>query len=165
MRQKPPSRWLVCCSASRIRKEKNKVGKRRLARELALKCLHQWDQQGTNSDPAETESLIADLSPDDDSQQYARQILTCYWQHSSEIDEAISNVATNWRLDRMAVVDRNLLRLAVTELRHFPDVPPKVVLDEAIEIAKEYSTENSPTFINGILDRMLPEKETPDGLR
>lgn len=132
---------------------------------MALKCLHQWDQQGADAGRDEAEALMSTLSGDQDIQDYARQLLAAFWEHALPIDEAIGAVATNWRLDRMAVVDRNLLRLAVTELQHFPDVPPKVVLDEAIELAKEYSTENSPTFINGILDRMLHEEETPDGLR
>jgi len=132
---------------------------------MVLKCLHQWDQQGAAAGRDETEALMSTLSGDPEIQDYARQLLAAFWQHAPAIDESISLVAANWRLDRMAVVDRNLLRLAVTELQHFPDVPPKVVLDEAIEIAKEYSTENSPNFINGILDRILHEEETPDGLR
>ncbi len=76
---------------------------------------------------------------------------------------AIEGVSANWRLDRMAKVDRNVLRLAVFELQHRPDVPVKVVLNEAIELGKKYGSESSGAFINGLLDRVA--QELPPGRR
>jgi N utilization substance protein B len=78
-------------------------------------------------------------------------------EHQSEIDALIGKASRNWRLERMARVDRNLLRLAVYELKYCSDVPAKVAINEAIEIAKRYGTAESPAFVNGILDRCLEE--------
>ncbi|MFT5430157.1 MAG: N utilization substance protein B, partial [Myxococcota bacterium] len=70
------------------------------------------------------------------------------------IDKLITKASTNWKLERMALVDRNILRIATLELKHLTDIPPKVTLNEAIEIAKRYGTEDSGSFINGILDKI-----------
>ena len=136
---------------------------RREARELALQCLHQWDQQGPDTGRDAAEDVIQQLTQDRDVREYCRRLLESYWEHAIPIDEIISERAANWRLDRMAVIDRNVLRLAVTELYYFEEVPPKVVLDEAIEIAKRFSTERSGSFVNGILDRILTEREGSNG--
>ena len=137
--------------------------KRRSARELALQCLHQWDQQGPDTGREGAIEVMNRLATDREVAEYCHELLETYWEHAIEIDEAISARAENWRLDRMAVVDRNVLRLAVTELEHFPAVPPRVVLDEAIEIVKRFSTERSGSFVNGILDRFLSEREESHG--
>ncbi len=139
------------------------MSKRRAARELALQCLHQWDQQGPDTGREAAEDVIERLSQDGEVQKYCRRLLETYWEHAIPVDEMIAARAENWRLDRMAVIDRNVLRLAVTELYYFQDVPPKVVLDEAIEIAKRFSTERSGSFVNGILDRILSEREESHG--
>lgn len=75
-------------------------------------------------------------------------------EHIDAIDKIINNAAEHWSMDRMAVVDRNILRAAAYELFYRPDIPPSVSINEAIEIAKKYSTEESASFINGILDRI-----------
>ena len=75
-------------------------------------------------------------------------------EHRRQIDDAIEGVSSNWRLDRMARVDRNVLRLAAYELLHRPDVPVKVAINEAIELGKKYGSESSGAFINGVLDRI-----------
>ena len=74
--------------------------------------------------------------------------------HLTEIDEAIASVVQNFRMERLIAVDRNILRCAVYELLHMPDVPPPVVMDEAIEISKKFGTEESGKFVNGILDKI-----------
>jgi len=79
------------------------------------------------------------------------------FRHLDEIDSIINDISRNWKLDRMAVVDRNIIRCAVFELLHLSDIPPIVTINEAIEIAKRYGTEDSPGFINGILDRVADE--------
>ncbi len=139
----------------------NPVGVRREARELALQCLHQWDQR-----PEEGRDLagplISDRAKSPEQAEYCHQVLKAFWEHSVVIDECIATAAANWSVDRMAVVDRNILRLAVTELKFLREIPPKVALDEAIELAKKYSTEKSGAFVNGILDKI--RKEPPHGV-
>lgn len=75
--------------------------------------------------------------------------------HQEKIDEAIKQVAENWRLDRMAAIDRNILRLGAFEILHRDDIPAKIAINEAIELAKRYSTAQSSRFVNGILDKLL----------
>ena len=86
--------------------------------------------------------------------EFARTLVRGVAARRKEIDALITEASENWRLDRMPVVDRNVLRMAVQELIATPDVPPGVVLNEAIELAKEFGTEASPAFVNGVLDRV-----------
>lgn len=88
---------------------------------------------------------------------YAESLVHGVRRDLEAIDELITRSSRNWRLLRMAWVDRNLLRLAAYELRSCPDVPPKVVVNEAIELAKRYGTSDSSSFINGVLDRLMTE--------
>ena len=76
-------------------------------------------------------------------------------EHRDELDGVIRGVAQNWEIARMAVIDRNVLRMAAYELLHCPDIPPKVAINEAIELGKRFSTQNSGAFINGILDKIM----------
>ncbi len=92
--------------------------------------------------------------------QLARGVLT----HKDEIDDVINGASDNWRLSRMAIVDRNILRLSVYEILYIDDIPPSVTINEAIEIAKRYGSADSPSFINGILDNISTvNKETREG--
>ncbi len=120
--------------------------RRRRARELILKKLFQKDFVGTINGGSES------------SDPYVREVLMGILSHQEEIDHKIEERAQGWRLERLHSVDRNLLRLAVYELLYRQDVPPEVVIDEAVELAKKYGTERSPAFINGILDRVLKER-------
>ena len=92
-----------------------------------------------------------------ETQRFARELVDGVLEHRSEIDERIKSVAENWDLARMAVVDRNVLRLGVYELVHRRDIPPKVTINEAIDLAKRYGTAESGTFVNGILDRIMSQ--------
>lgn len=141
------------------------AGTRRKARELALQCLHQWDQQNHDASLENAEEVMESLDADPDSRPHARTILEAYWARPTEIDEWIDASADNWRISRMAVIDRNVLRIAATELRWIDEIPPKVAIDEAIEIVRRFSTEKSATFVNGILDRLLKDTEKKDGPR
>lgn len=118
--------------------------RRRRARELILKMLFRKDFVGALEE--------------DPSDPYARQLLQGILAHQNEIDALIEERAEGWRLERLHSVDRNLLRIAIYELLYRKDVPAEVVIDEAVELAKKYSTEKSPAFINGILDRILKEQ-------
>jgi transcription antitermination protein NusB len=123
---------------------------RRKSRELALQCLYQIDQSGNR------ECAIDDLKVHFDvnvkAASYAQELVSGIQVHLSEVDGMIEKYAKNWRLNRMAVIDRNLLRIATYEFLYKNDIPGSVIIDEAIEIAKRYSSDDAVSFINGILD-------------
>ncbi len=123
---------------------------RRAARERIVKLLFERDFR-----PSSWEELLAEHPTDDP---YVLEILRGLESKRSEIDRLIAEKAEGWRLERLHSVDRNILRLAVYELCYREDVPPEVVIDEAVELAKKYSGEHSPVFINGILDRIWKER-------
>jgi len=131
--------------------------KRRKSRELALQVLYHWDVTG--QDAAKTLSQLQEhFSPGPGKDEFAERIVLGVLNHREEIDQLIEKVSENWRLDRMTVIDRNLLRLATFELRFCDDIPPKVALNEAIDLGKRFGSEESGSFINGVLDRI--QKET-----
>jgi len=130
------------------------VGKRRKARELALEALYQIEITQDNC-----ESVLEDVfsrSPENDEvQEFTRRLVLTAVQHQEEIDSLIAKTAENWDFSRISSVDRNVLRCAVGELLYFSsEIPPKVAINEAIEIAKKYSTADSGRFVNGILDKI-----------
>ena len=126
--------------------------KRSLSRELALKLLYQQDLRGQFS--LEDLDALAEAHVLSETEAFARELAEGCLSCREQIDRIIEQTAENWRLDRMSIVDRNILRLATYELLWRPDTPPKVAINEAIELAKKYSTENSATFVNGVLDRI-----------
>ena len=128
--------------------------KRTQSREVALKFLYLWDIRGDEV-LAEMEDYLTQESSDEEVVSYARELASGVVEHRREVDERISAAAHNWELRRLAVVDRNILRIAVFELLKKSDVPPRAALNEAIEIGKKYSTANSGAFINGVLDKIL----------
>jgi N utilization substance protein B len=133
------------------------MGRRRKARELALQFLYQLDQSG-ESDPTPHETEFWARHPVDESARvFASAMVRGAMANREQIDRTIGECAEHWELDRMAVVDRNILRLAVYELGWRSEVPPKVAINEAIEIAKKFGTQESSRFINGILDRVHRE--------
>ena len=131
-------------------------GVRRRARTYALQVLYALDQSG-DDDPA---AAVAEYAPlfelelDEVSREFAAGLVTTTRERLCAIDDAIQSASRNWRLDRMSRVDRNILRLATCELGHRPDVPVKVVINEAVELAKRFGTADSAAFVNGILDRI-----------
>ena len=142
------------------------VGKRRQAREMALQMLYQSELAGANpalvlrefdlhAFRAETADAGATLRASEMALDYARALVEGSIADQAAIDELIAAQAENWRLERMPVVDRNVLRLAVYELRHEQEVPAVVVIDEAIELAKKFGSEQSGRFVNGVLDALL----------
>lgn len=139
------------------------MGERRQARELALQCLYQWDRQGPDDGRDLAIPTIHQRASTPEVAEYAQTLLDTFWDHSVAIDERIAAAAEHWSVHRMAVVDRSILRLAIAELCHIPTVPPRVTIDEAIELAKKYSTERSGSFVNGILDRIMSEREESNG--
>jgi transcription antitermination protein NusB len=93
----------------------------------------------------------------DDATELASELVRGCAAHSQAIDDRIREASKHWRLERMARVDRNIIRLAIYELTERPDVPRKVTLNEAVELAKRYGDENSPAFVNGLLDRIASD--------
>jgi len=139
------------------------MGTRRKSRELALQMLFQHDLSG-NSPEAIIGSFDELARVRGSARQFAERLFRGTLDHVDEIDDLIRQQADNWRLSRMAVVDRNILRMSLFELRFLKETPPLVIVDEAIEIAKRFGNERSSQFVNGILDGILkrynPEETT-----
>jgi transcription antitermination protein NusB len=133
------------------------AGAKRKSRELALQVLFSWDALG-DMDLAMANQIVQDGSEEPGVRQRALEMASATWQERDRIDRWLNRLAPQWPTHRQPGVDRNLLRLAVWELTNV-DTPPKVVLDEAIELAKAYSTEQSPSFVNGVLDAVLAEHQ------
>lgn len=132
------------------------------ARKRALDVLFAADVRGeTPEQSLEAEALRAAARPERSSSwPYAREIVQGFIDHADEIDGLISASSTGWPLDRMPVVDRCILRIAVWESRYNPEVPLGVAIDEAVELAKELSTDDSPKFVNGLLTAIAKQGET-----
>jgi len=120
-----------------------------------MRTLFVWDSHG-EPDRETIDQAGEDLGADDDVRSYARHMAEGTWETRASIDNWIDRLAPQWPVRRQPGVDRNLLRLAVWELTNTA-TPPKVVIDEAIELAKQYSTENSGSFVNGVLDTLVRE--------
>jgi len=130
------------------------MGARRKARELALQMLYQHDLSGNPPDTiVDTFEELQKANPN--TREFASRIFHGTVTHLAKIDEMITAQADNWRLSRMAVVDRNIIRMSIYEFLHEEDTPKLVIIDEAIEIAKKFGTLKSSQFINGILDGIL----------
>jgi N utilization substance protein B len=131
------------------------MGSRRKAREAACQILYQMDITGDWDERRITPYWqLLDDQPERDSRKYAESIVTGVLDDRSSLDAIVSETAKNWALDRMGAIDRNILRAATWELRGEPQLPAGVVIDEWVEIAKKYGGEQSPSFINGILDQI-----------
>lgn len=128
---------------------------RRILREKALQVLYAYELNGEGLTLL-TDGILSDLSSQTDID-FAKQLINKTVADAGILDEKIQEKVANWEMDRIALIDRILLRIGITELLHFPDIPPKVTINEIIEIAKDYSTSNSNKFINGILDAILSD--------
>jgi N utilization substance protein B len=129
--------------------------RRSRGREVALQVLYQLEQN-TGMPPEDVRRFLARrLLGDKPLCEFTEGLIAGIKEHQPRLDELISQVAENWRLDRMAAIDRNILRLGAYEMLLRPEVPPKVAINEALELAKRYSTAQSSRFVNGILDRLL----------
>jgi transcription antitermination protein NusB len=129
-----------------------KPTQRRRARELVLKTLYaaeaEVDEPGHLFD-----SITEGESLSERQKEFARALFLSTWEHRGWADQQISDLAENWRLERIAIIDLMILRMALIEMERFPDIPIGVVINEAIELAKSFSTAESASFVNGILDR------------
>ena len=138
------------------------MGKRRLSREFVIQFLYLTEM---NKGEIQNQlQLFWESHPAaEDVQLFTEVILKDVFDHKEQIDVRLEKYSDNWTLSRMTVIDRNLLRMAASEILYSKTVPPKVAIDEAVEIAKRFGGEDSAHFINGILDRVLKEmnSDTP----
>lgn len=129
------------------------MGARRSGREAALQMLFQLEASGERA-PRVIELFWRSFEADPEGRPYADEIVSGLESRLGEVDKLITAASNNWRIERMSRVDRNLLRMSTWELLAKKDVPRAVVIDEAVELAKSYGTEDSSGFVNGILDRI-----------
>lgn len=125
----------------------------RQARILAMQALSQWEAQREENSECLTE-LFASRHASSKAGKLAGDWVRSFWSERDSIDRRLQSASSRWALERMATVDRNVMRVAVIELTHC-STPPAVILDEAIEIAREYGGTESPRFVNGVLDQVL----------
>jgi N utilization substance protein B len=135
------------------------VDKRTRARELAVQGLYQLEVQG--SDVLES---LAEFFMENDSHPAVYKLASEWtkgtWENLAVCDELIANSTIKWQLSRLSMVDKSILRLAVYQLKFCPDIPPRAVINEAIELAKKFGTDKSPAFVNGVLDAVLKKIKT-----
>ncbi len=133
------------------------MGMRRKAREFALRAVFENDFNNA-AFAAVIDRVQHESQPEPEVLQFLTQLLDAYENKKSDINELIEKHSNNWKLFRMASVDRNILRLGVTEILTFDDIPKSVSINEYLEIAKKYGTEESSSFVNGILDKIEKNK-------
>ena len=135
------------------------MDKRTRARELTMQALYQLDVQG----PKVFDFLgqfFTESEADPAVRKQASDWTRGTWDHIKQCDERITASTIKWQFKRLSPVDKGILRLSVYQLKFCPDIPPKVVINEAIELAKKYSTDKSPAFVNGVLDAVLKKLKT-----
>ena len=145
---------------------RNNMASRHLSRSIAMQSLYEWDFSGKKADDLKgiVEKNIQEFGPGLENQTFVWQLITGVVQHINEINKIIEKAAPEWPLDQITIVDRNVLRIGLYELLYGnkEEVPPKVAINEAIELAKNFGGESSGKFINGVLGTVFKEinKET-----
>ena len=132
------------------------MGRRKKSREFALQVLYQLNITKQDVVTALTQFEEHFLSPEE-ADEFLRRLVQGVLEHCPELDRLIEQYSENWRLDRINLIDRNILRMALFELLYCEDIPPKVTINEAIDLGKRFGSEDSGSFINGILDRIQNE--------
>lgn len=132
--------------------------KRRRAREYALQLLFQLDVTRGKLTDKLMKDFWKDTKEDNDIKEFANSLIRGTTENIAEIDKIIKKSAEHWSIGRMAIIDRNIIRCAAYELLYRADIPPSVTINEALEISKKYSSEDSASFINGILDKIQKSK-------
>lgn len=147
--------------------------KRRMAREMAIHCLYQLEMNGVTPDEAlkmvveEANEVESEIGMEGKHAVAMRdqvlQWVTSAWEQREQLDQYLSGYLKGWQVDRLSRVDRQILRFAAYELIHREDVPPKVVVNEAVILAKHFGTDESGKFVNGVLGQMLRDREAEQG--
>lgn len=133
------------------------MGKRRQSRELAVQFLYQINITGNDNWQKSLDGFWNEQCVEADVKEFSNRIINKVIEQKKEIDKLIVSYTTNWDISRIAVVDRNVLRVAISELLYMDDIPPIVSINEAVDIAKKYGTSESGKFVNGILDKIRME--------
>lgn len=131
---------------------------RRLARECALEVLYRLDLVGDEPEQTIAEILLR-KNPPEEAETYLRRLVDAALANQQETDTALRKHLKRWRLERLTVLDRAILRLAAAEILYFDDIPPKVSINEAVEVAKKYGDDEAGKFVNGVLDSVFRESE------
>lgn len=147
--------------------------KRRMAREMAIHCLYQLEMNGVT--PEQALKMVVEEANEEESEigmegkhavamhDQVLQWVTSAWEQREQLDQYLSGYLKGWQVDRLSRVDRQILRFAAYELLHREDVPPKVVVNEAVILAKHFGTDESGKFVNGVLGQMLRDREAEQG--
>lgn len=140
-------------------KRKNNMSSRHLARSIAMQTLFEWDFRGqpTVAIPAILERNLSEFGPGLEESGFSRELIDGVIEHQKNIDEMIAHYAPEWPIAQITIVDRNILRIGVYELKISGDVPPKVAINEAIELAKSFGGPSSGKFVNGVLGSMYKD--------
>lgn len=126
------------------------------ARGWALQVLYAWESRASDASPIPVlHEFLHERRIAESSRPYLRQLVRAVADHREAIDARLQEALTNWRLERLSAIDRNVLRLAAAEMLYIEDVPPRVSIQEGIRLAEKYGTEESPRFVNGVLDALL----------
>lgn len=133
------------------------MGSRRKARELALQYLYKLDVSGEDLSREDLNFFLQEYSTLEEDKDYAIILIQNTEKHTKDIDELLTRHLEHWTIERLSTIDRNILRFATCELLYFLDVPVNVTINEAIEVAKKFSLEESATFINGVLDKVAKD--------
>jgi N utilization substance protein B len=139
------------------------MGSRHQSRERALQILFQYDIHGKPG--LWLDEFWKPLKDDEESRAFAERLVAGVQEHKKDLDALIGRYATNWKISRMQIVDRNILRLGAYELLWLNDVPARVTINEAIELAKDFGDEEAAKFVNGILDKILATEAKLDTKR
>ena len=131
--------------------------KRRIVREKVLQLLYAYEMNKDSFEPLSLE-ILSEINNKTD-REFAHELIRKVLTNIDDLDKKIASRVTNWEMNRIALIDKLLLRMGICEILYFPDIPPKVSINESIEIAKDYSTVGSGKFINGILDAILAEEK------
>lgn len=140
------------------------ASKRRAVREKVLQALYAHE---VSKDPIDRiiETIVSELRSDPPTFEFAKNLITKVLETGAELDTIIRKRVANWEFGRLALIDRIILRMCICELLYFEDIPPKVSINEAIEIARRFSTEKSDKFVNGVLDSVLDDLKAGGKLR
>jgi N utilization substance protein B len=134
-----------------------KKSRRRIVREKVLQILYAYEMNNDSLQPLSSE--ILNEITDEADKNFAQDLIRKVRANVEDLDKKIVHRVNNWEMNRIALIDKILLRMGICELLHFPDIPPKVSINESIEIAKDFSTAGSAKFINGILDAILADEK------
>ncbi len=139
------------------------VFRRRLTREKVLQVLYAYEM---SKEPIALimESNLGELKSEKEDFEFAQKLIYEVVQHQEESDRIIKSKVAHWEFNRIALIDKIILNIGICELLYFPDIPPKVTINEAIEVAKAFSTEKSGKFVNGVLDAILEDLRTSNAL-